>query len=298
MNETALQFIEAAAYAAPTDAELATTAGFHCFRLADWERAATWYHRAIILARQAEEWVWYIRGHLRLGILLFQQGYHDEARPHYLRAARALELYPKRHSRLPYLAHDYAFLLVRNALYSRALAVLDHLDPEMFEPQYRIILWGTVARAAGGMRDRARYDLAREQVLRLAAVSDEYAAAALVHVAEGWRSFGEWTAAEWTAGQALDTAIRRSDGTANRLAYALLDRIAERAPADRDREVPASVRVADFSRALARRIQKKAASKSVSGAALGSDAAPNLTYCAGSGQGTITKPPDPIDPPF
>ncbi len=350
--ETALHFAETAALTDPQQPEYAARAGFLSYRLADHNRAAAWYWRTIAIARQglrfrteanpaARKWratclEWYIRGHLRLGILYFQMGRHDLARPHYRRAARkaaqrkrttlaaqanhdlltlesdvgtyargefyasrALELYPVRHPRVAHLAHDYAYLLVRNSMYSRALFLLSHLGPDLFESQYRVIYWGTVARAAAGIGDRSRFELAAEHVKELASESDEYAAISWVHLAEGERIFGEWDGAERYAATAVEVGLRRRDGTPVRMAHALLDEISARVVVRaRDAAPPAQSRVAELIRAFIRRLGRQAAPQGLPGAALGVDTAGNLGYFAGSGQGTITKPPEPIEPPL
>ncbi len=332
---TATRFLEAAAYLESANPEIAAAAGYLCFRRADYARATLWYGRAIVLARQARDWVWYIRAHLRLGILYFQLGEHGRARPLYLRAARmairsgrrvlaaqahhdlltiesdvgsfeqgeeyaarALALYPVRHPRIPHLAHDYAFLLVQNRYFHRALVLLDALSDDLFEPQYRVILYGTAARAAAGVRDRNAFEAAAARVRAVADVTDEYVPAALVHVAEGARSFDEWDRAEAFAGRALDIARRRLDTTAARLAAGLLDEIAVRTPPATNRVPDERSRVTELTRLFLKRLKRRAAPGQVPGATLGSNVPTELGYFAGSGQGTISRPPEPIDPPF
>lgn len=332
---TAIRFIEAAAYLEPSNPEIAAAAGFLCFRGASHARTTSWYSRAIVLARQARDWEWYIRAHIRLGILYFQLGEHGRARPLYLRAARmavrsgrrvlaaqanhdlltiesdvgslargeefaarALALYPVRHPRIPHLAHDYAFLLVQNRFFHRALVLLDFLSDDLFESQYRVILYGTVARAAAGVRDRDAFEAAAAKVRAVADATDEYVPAALVHVAEGARSFEEWDRAEAFAGRTLDIAQRRLDGTAHRLAARLLDEIAVRARAATNREPDERSRVTELTRLFLKRLKRRAAPRRVPGATLGTSVPADLAYFAGSGQGTISRPPEPIDPPF
>ncbi|HWK89084.1 MAG TPA: hypothetical protein VNP72_03790, partial [Longimicrobium sp.] len=326
---TAACFAEAASLAEPGSAGRAAAAGYLCFRRADFPRAAIWYDRAIALARRSRDWVWYIRGHLRLGILLFQLGEHDRARPLYLRAARmavrtgrrtfaaqaihdlltlesdvgtfaageafarrALALYPLRHPRVAHLAHDYCFLLIQNGYYAQAAALLDQLSPTLFERQNRVILWGSIARAAAGMRHRDAFEQAARRVLQRAADSDENAASALLHVAEGARVFQEWDRAEQLAARALDLAVRRGEGTPHRLSLRLLDELCLREPAAPPRHTGAEREIAELSRLFVQRVKRL--SRALPGARLGRDLGANLSYCAGSGQGTITRPPDPI----
>lgn len=332
--ETALHFAEVAAMTSESP-ELAAKAGYLAMRLADFNRAASWFQRTIHLSRRPRDWVWYIRGYLRLGALFFQMGRHDLARPKYRRAhkaairrgqvalaaqayhdlltlesdvgtfekgeeyaARALELYPLRHPRLPHLAHDYAFFLVRNGFYSRAASLLEHLPPDLYEDRYRIVLFGTVARAAAGIRSRHSYERAAQEVLRRSRISEEFAPPAIIHIGEGARAFGEWELAEGYAALALDMAIRRRDVTAQRLARALLDAISVREPALTDQRPPRESRIPLITGRLVRAVGKSAAPESLRGAALGENTENGFDYFAGVVQGTMTRPPDPMDPPF
>jgi tetratricopeptide (TPR) repeat protein len=349
--ETALRFAESAALADVDDPEHCAIAGYLSFRLADYNRAAAWYHRTVAIARtrmrknarnqhiesrlRRHSLRWYIRGHLRMGILYFQLGRHDLARPHYLLAertalrrkkfslaaqanhdlltlesdvgtyadgeayaARALEMYRVRHPRVPHLAHDYAYLLVRNGFYSHALFLLERLSPDLFEPRYQVIYWGTLARAAAGAGNRREYESAAYAVLQIADASEENAATSIVHVAEGARTFGEWDYSEWLAGRALEIGLKRKEATAIQLAETLLDALAERAPALPEAAPPAGARIAELSRLFIRRVGRQAAPERLSGTALSSSVPAELSYVAGIGQGTITRPPDPIDPPL
>jgi hypothetical protein len=63
-----------------------------------------------------------------------------------------------RHPRVPHLAPDYASLLVRNGVDSHALFLLARLSPELFEPRYQAIYWGTLARSAAGAGNRREYE--------------------------------------------------------------------------------------------------------------------------------------------
>lgn len=269
MVETAAQYAEAAALASPRDAQLAAAAGTACARVADGARAEIWYRRATRLARRYRAWEWYIRGYIRFGNLVYEAGEYARAHRYYGKAKRvatwrgrpafagqgahgqltvaihtstyekaeefaltALESYPANNERIPHLAHDVAYLLVRHSWYAQALRILDVVLPMITRPHERIVVLGSVARAAAGVRDRTRFEQAAGEVELLAEISDEGAAMAFVHVAEGCAIFGDWDTAEKLAGRAVEIAIHRAERDTQRQAYATLDRVTTRsAPA-------------------------------------------------------------------
>lgn len=290
--ETALQFAEAAATAHPRSAEAAAMAGHFCTRVAAVDRAVVWLQRAIVLARRALDRVWYIRSHLRLGFLMFHLGDYEQARKLYLLASRmaartgrralagqaqhdlftvacevgtfeeaqdhawkSLDLYPVRHRSVPYLAHDYAWLLNRECHFSSALVVLRATLP-LISTYRRITITGSLARACAGVGDRAGYEAAAAEVVRLAATTEEGAAAAFTHVAEGARCFREWEAADTYARRALDLAVRREEAEPHRLAAALLARIAAREPGPLDRQPADDGRVRELTGRFLARLKK------------------------------------------
>jgi tetratricopeptide (TPR) repeat protein len=282
--EVALAYAEAAALADPTSAEAAAVAGMLCLRVTPEPggepmdvRAAAWLRRAARLARRAKDWEWYIRAHIRLGLLLYRLGDYSAARKMYERAGwmadwfgrdelagkahhdlvaiesfvgtysaaagetrKALALYPLRHDRIPYLIHDFAFALMRHAYYSASLKLLEAVWDHIPEPN-RLIINGTVARVTAGLRDRIRYESAATHVALLAEICADGASWAYIHIAEGARCFEEWDRAESYAGHALDLAIQLREIDAQRAAYEVLDTVMLRVPAAREQPAPASV---------------------------------------------------------
>lgn len=268
MVETSVQFAEAAALAAPRDAQLAAIAGTACARVADGARAEIWFRRATRLGRRNRDYEWYIRGYIRHANLTYEAGDYVRAHRYYEKALRvatwrgrpdfagqsahgmltiaihtatyamaeelalaALELYPANNERLPHLAHDIAFLLVRHSWHAQALRILDIVLPMLGKPHERVVGMGSVARAAAGVGNRERFTQAASEVELLAEISDEGAAMALVHVAEGLATWADWDAAERLAGRAVEIASRRGERDTERQAHATLSRImARRAP--------------------------------------------------------------------
>lgn len=267
MEETATQYAEAAALASPRDAHLAAIAGTACARIADGARAEVWYRRATRLGRRTRDWEWYIRSYIRWGNLVYEIGDYDRARDYYEKAMRAatwrgrpafagqaahgmltvaihtstyadaeelglkaFELYPANDARVPHLAHDVAYLLLRHAWYGQAMRILDAVLPMITRPHERIVVLGSVARAAAGLRDRSRFEQAAGEVELLAEICDEGAAMSCVHLAEGAAIFGDWTVAEQLAGRAIDISIRRGERDTQRQAYQTMNRITTRTP--------------------------------------------------------------------
>jgi hypothetical protein len=241
-------------------------------------RATLWLRRAARLARRAKNWEWDVRAHIRLGLLLYNRGLHHRARRVYERAAwmahwrgldelagkahhdlvaiesyvggheaavwqtgKALELYPLRSDRIPYLVHDFAFAMMRHGFYAASLtlleAVWDHIPPAN-----RLIINGTIARVSAGMRNRERYEFAASHVALLSELCEDGSSWAYLHIAEGARSFGEWDRAESYAARALAIAMRRREPDAQRTAYELLDSIMLRQPAAQEHAAPPTVK--------------------------------------------------------
>jgi tetratricopeptide (TPR) repeat protein len=292
MTEVALHFAEAAAIADSAYPKAAAIAGSFCTQAVATERASTWFHRAIRLSRRQRDWEWYARAHIRLGILYTQTGEHILARAMYLKAARnatwagyreyagqgwhgmltvegevgsfrngqayalkALERYPVNYYGVPNLAADYAYLLLRQGWYSAAQpllsAVLEMLGPEN---RARIIILGSVARMAAGLRDWQTFDSAASEILLRAEISDEGAATALIHLSEGTRVLSEWDEAERLAARALAIAIRRKEADTIRMAYTKLDDIMLRTAPERNREPPTSAKVSGTVKQFLRRM--------------------------------------------
>lgn len=257
-------YAEAWALAEPISAKAAATAGGLCTRLADYSRAEIWLQRAVRIGRATKNWEWYIRGYLRLGMLHFNLGNYKPARRYYARAYRTaiwggfgalagkarhdmmtictdvsafdlgidyarevLELYPVGDPVFPYFVHDFAFLLLRAGSFQLAAELLS--SAVAFIPDHRrLLIYGTMARAAAGLGERERYERLAVEVQARAETSEEGAAAAFVRLADGARQYGEWERAERLAGAALVIAHRRNEGQPQRLAHLVLDRISIR----------------------------------------------------------------------
>ncbi len=130
--------------------------------------------------------------------------------------------------------------------------MLEKLD----RPDEQVLVWGSIARAAGGLENTERFRSAAAQVIQLATRHEEHAAAALIHVGEGARALGWWEDARWAAEYGRAIAERRHEADPQRMAEDLLAAVVsqETPPGEATAENPAAVQeLADqFRRRLAR----------------------------------------------
>jgi predicted Zn-dependent protease len=179
-------------------------------------------------------------------------GTYEEAENH---AWKALELYPVRHPSVPFLAHDYAWLLNREGYFSGAHVLLRATLPHI-APHRRLPILGSLARACAGIGDRDGYEAATAEVLRLARDTGEGAAAALIHVSAAARHFGDWERVETAAARALEVATQREEAEPQRSALAILEGLAAREPAQPDRRPPDGARVRELTASFLVRLRK------------------------------------------
>jgi tetratricopeptide (TPR) repeat protein len=292
---TALEFAEAAALADFRSSATASLAGGLARRSGENNRAAAWYRRAIALARGGDHDS-YIRAQLGYGGVMFQVGNYPAARLAFRRASRlalkfgrrgpaaqanhdlltiacdagtyeegaaaavrALERYPVRHPRVPHLAHDFGYLLVRNGYFAAALPLLQRVL-ELVKPHERVVVCGTIARSAGAVGDRELFERTCGEVLRGVTLSEEFAAQALVHVAAGAQSLGDWELARRLATEAGEIARRRGNGRPALESSMVLAHAAARLRGDRDLARAAPVSIQLTAGAFLRRLEKFAPS--------------------------------------
>jgi tetratricopeptide (TPR) repeat protein len=246
--ETAMQFAEAAAMVAPADPSLANESGRVCRRAGNRPRAEVWYARGIGLARQSQNKSQYASAYLGLAAVLRDGGEHHAAlrlirragnaakraglrgksaeayqdalgvatiHGHFTRAAffarRALSVYPVHHGRFPAFAHDVAFLLVNQGLYQAALSTLPAVLRHIHRPIERLVVLGTLARAAGGAGNHESFRSALNQIRDLAFAQRSTWAGALYSAAEGARQLGLWAEAADLADEASTAARENED---------------------------------------------------------------------------------------
>ncbi|HEV2150506.1 MAG TPA: hypothetical protein VGR37_24110 [Longimicrobiaceae bacterium] len=280
-------FAEGAALADPECPAKANDAGRMCRRAAEDQRASSWYHRGHGLGVRRQDDTEIIRALIGYGNLMKDLGKHDEARKFLEGATRraantgrrrqageaqhdlltvaaevgtlesgmrhvrkALDLYPLRHPALPALIHDWAFLLVRLRFYTRAIPLLEMVLPRICLPEFRTVVWSTLARAVAGAGIQQRFGEIEQVLKPLIQEHAEYAPAALVNLAEGSRCFGRWDEADGYARSAIELAHVRNDRGVGRVASELSGQVAARAlpfgesePANPDRLNALSLRL-------------------------------------------------------
>jgi tetratricopeptide (TPR) repeat protein len=261
----AMLFAEAAAYADPEDPARANDAGRMCRRAAQDERASSWYHRGYGLGVRRQDQTETIRAQIGYGNLMKDLGQYDEARKFLERAARraintgrrrqageahhdllaiaaevgtypeverharrALNFYPIHHPRLPALAHDWGFFLVRSRLFTPAIRLLEMSVLRAGTPELTTLFESTLARAVAGSGKRDRFGVLEKSLLARIRPDEEFAPAAFAHLADGARTFGEWERAYEYATKAVELAHARKDSGAERVASNLLCSISAR----------------------------------------------------------------------
>lgn len=262
---TALLFAEAAAYVEPDNPARANLAARTARRASEFDRAGTWHLRAYKLAVRAKddgEKVWALIGG---GAMMKAIGRFPEARRYFQRAARgakatgrrkeagmahhdlmsiavevgdfrlaemhtnaALSLYPHDHVRIPALAHDFAFALLRQAHFSAASFLLERVVPLIRRPEEQAMVFASLAWAAAGAGRTARHVEAERAAVELVGIFDQYVASVFLHLAEGWRARGDSERAERFAEAALRAAERREEPHLMREAAELREAIAKR----------------------------------------------------------------------
>ena len=269
-TETSMLFAEAAASLDENNPRLANTAGRVCRRAGERQRAEVWYSRGIGLARSSQNLREYSSGHLGLAAVIRDGGEHYRALKLIRRAGnaakraglrgvaagayqdalgvatlsgdfrralhfaeRALHVYPVHHKRLPTFGADLGFLLVCRGLYQPAVSILPDVISRMDRPVERLIVWGTLARAAGGCGDSERYAQALEQIRRAAHVYRSVGDGALYSAAEGARLLGRWKEAAELVEEAIASAKETDSPFVLGLSQELLNEIHHRRPGRR-----------------------------------------------------------------
>jgi tetratricopeptide (TPR) repeat protein len=259
---TALEFMQAAAQTAPQVAALAYAVGRLARRRAEYDRAESWYGRAIVQARRSGDWRTYALGYSGLGNLNTQKGNFPVARRAQMRglraalrhnltdlqgiafhdlfatevetgagaratglAARAFRAYGPSHPFVPRLAYDVAFLWMEEGYFEQALDVAQALEPCFEAPAERALVLGLIARTAGGVEARAAFEDARSRLADLLATGcgEDAAARSLLGISYGAASLNEWQLAEDAALQAQQIANERREGKMAMAAEAALE---------------------------------------------------------------------------
>jgi hypothetical protein len=171
-------------------------------------------------------------------------------------ANAALCSYPTHDERLPALAHDVAYLLIRNHHYGTALRLVDRLGERVEGVWAMGMLHGVTARAAAGAGFGGSYYEASEAAFEIAQVNDECAGQVFVNLAEAARILGHWEKAAEHAELALAAARRRADFEVERLAIELLGNIERREAPPPNSEPAPDAPIAALAQRLAARLRR------------------------------------------
>lgn len=264
---TALEFSQAAALVAPESASLAYAVGRLARRRAEYDRAESWYTRAVVQGRQTSDWRSYALAFSGMGNLHMQRGNYPAARRAHLRCLHAAErkglmelvgsayhdlflaavengagseadelallafrAYGTRDQRIARLGYDVAYHWALQGYFERALRVAEALVPHMRDDSERAVVLGLVARAAAGLgkRDLFLSVAAETRLLAEREGARETAARALLGVVYGAANLGEWELAQDVGTRAVNIARRRGEGRVLLAAEAALDSVQHR----------------------------------------------------------------------
>ncbi|HEX2202934.1 MAG TPA: tetratricopeptide repeat protein [Longimicrobium sp.] len=264
-DATSLAYTQAAALAAPRDADLSLAVGQAARRLGENARAETWFRHTIMVSRQIGDWQAYSRAYIALGNMFLMRGNLPAAHRMHIKALRAsrrkgltqtagmaahdlfviatetgrnaqaeefarmaLRAYGPAHEKLPVLAHDVAYYWMARGYFAQVIPVLEALQPYFENNAFmRMLMSAHLARAAGGNGDRNLFRRFYTEAARMVkeAVNEPRTADVMLELALGASSLGEWDRAEQTAERAIELAQRY--GTAKVLleAESLMDSI-------------------------------------------------------------------------
>jgi tetratricopeptide (TPR) repeat protein len=272
---TAAQFGATATRIAPESPLAANVAGLTHRRLGEWTNAELYYGRAARYARRHKNADEYVAAHIGMAALALARGRHKGARRHLntasnearrsgstwlashaqhdlmlmlterreyrqaeVAAARAVTLYPVTDPRFPYLAADFAFLLLAQRMYAEALPILQRFLSLIEAPAQQVIAMSLLSRAYAGVGRRDDSRNVRRAVNELIKTYPQDAPAALYHMAEACRAEGAWEEAEQLIEASRARARAAGDvalvGYADQLAEEIADRNVPPAPAAED----------------------------------------------------------------
>ncbi|HEX2204690.1 MAG TPA: tetratricopeptide repeat protein [Longimicrobium sp.] len=168
----------------------------------------------------------------------------------------ALKWYRLDDERLPALAHDFAYLLVRGSYFAAAFRILDGLPERLGGIWAMGMLQGLLVRAAAGA-DRPRKHREAERVaLNLAKLHDKCAAPIFMNVAAAAHQLGDWERAAEHGARALELARAAEDRLVEGLALDLLEAVRRREPTPPPRVLPTYAPLAVLARRLAARMRR------------------------------------------
>jgi len=263
-DATALAFTQTAALAAPRSSTLALAVGQLARQRGEMPRAETWFRHTIMIARQIGDWESYGTAYLSLGNMAWERGNFPLAHRMHIKALRsgkrkglieivggashnlfvlateagrteqaehyarqAFRAYGTEHKRLPALAHDIAYSWMNQGYFARALPVFQALLPLFPETKDQLQVRANVIRSAGGAGNREVFRVTWNEAMKLTREPSVVPALAdaLLEMARGAASMGEWDRAEQVAERAIALAEERSESAILIRAEGLLESV-------------------------------------------------------------------------
>jgi tetratricopeptide (TPR) repeat protein len=245
-RQTALAFAQASARARPSDARAAVHVGDLARELRRYERAASWYRRAIGLARRARDWHAYTLSLLNLGEIALDRGNLRAAQLYatkVLRSARrnalgefrgdafrvlyrlavqsgdagamqrlakrVLRAYGRGNPRVEPFLLELARMWLDGALATRAETILLDLLGRLKEPADIAVADALMARAAADLRKREVFDKSwnRAWLFLRHREDDQLARTVLEDLSKAAARIGDW--------DRMGQAMRRADASEN-----------------------------------------------------------------------------------
>jgi tetratricopeptide (TPR) repeat protein len=259
---TALEFTQAAALARPDSAPLAFAVGRLARRRAEYDRAESWYMRAVVQARQAGDWRSYALAFSGIGNMYVRRGNYRVARRAFVRSLRAarrhrirdvcamayhdlylcqtdtgegaaagplaeqaFRAYGASHPHLPRLAYDVAYNWAQLGEFAPAARVAETLLPHFTGPTERALVLGLLARAAGGAGERPVFEAAAQSLEEMVGemAPTEGFPGALLGLAHGAASLGDHERAIQAANRARQLARQQREGRVELAAEAVIE---------------------------------------------------------------------------
>lgn len=264
LPQTAISFAQGAARIHTAHAEHAYHVGLLCRRAAEYERAETWYRRALRLATKSRDHAIVGLSWLGLGNLFIQRGNYHAAKLAQLRAFRtarrfglwnikgmalhdlftvavdqgqvteaeslarqAFRAYPVNADRLPALASDVASYWMQQGFYERSLVVFRAVLPTLSLESERLLIVSVIARAAAGAGDLALFMWAWTEawaILDREPTTDR-ACTALYNLAYASACLEDWERAHMAACRSAELAEARSEREVHDRSVQLLEAV-------------------------------------------------------------------------
>jgi tetratricopeptide (TPR) repeat protein len=264
-TETAIEWAEVAALVDETSPRLANLAGRVTRNANLYDRAELWFKRGLGFARDQDDTIELVRGHLGYGTLCKEMGRVNGARRHLNaganmawregppslaaeaqhdlcamlivrghlaeaagRARKALTWYPKSHHRIPFFAADVALMLVLGRRFVSAGRLVRVVLRMVQQPTARATILALGARAYAGAGEPEESAVLRRRAVKLLEHHRGMEPVTRWHLADAQRLAGNWETAEEEAETALNVAIAQNDREIERLTRILLKLIRNR----------------------------------------------------------------------